>query len=222
MKYGLNGKSHAHPDIMNVELMYGNHRISRDLSNAGYRSRLCNEWHRKTLSHNTVCWNGMDITSVSPGECLYYDENKVTAAARDVYEGINYVRTIQITENTFIDDFRVESGMDGIFDYVFHLESNLSLEYELDLEDGALGFEKNGYQHIHEAKRVKTNENHVVLRAMVEDVVWRIWIDLTGNHQLYLLKTLDNPVNQKRNTILLRNTGTSPHYHLEIMAEEKQ
>lgn len=222
MKYGLNGKSHAHPDIMNVELMYGNHRISRDLSNAGYRSRLCNEWHRKTLSHNTVCWNGMDITSVSPGKCLYYDENKVTAAASDVYEGINYIRTIQITEDTFIDDFRVESGMDGIFDYVFHLESDLSLEYDLDLEEGHLGFEKNGYQHILETKHVKTNENHVVLRARAEDAVWRIWIDLTGNHQLYLLKTLDNPVDQKRNTILLRNTGTSPHYHFEIMAEEKQ
>ncbi|HBG12491.1 MAG TPA: hypothetical protein DDX68_13465 [Clostridium sp.] len=111
--------------------------------------------------------------------------------------------------------------MNGIFDYVFHLESALSLEYDLDLDDGNLGFEKNGYQHILETKRVKTNENHVVLRAWAEDVMWSIWIDLTGGHQLYLLKTLDNPVNQRRNTILLRNTGTSPHYHLKIMAEAK-
>ena len=222
MKYGLNGKSHAHPDIMNVELMYGNHRISRDLSNAGYRARLCNEWHRKTLSHNTVCWNGMDITSVSPGECLYYEENKVTAAARNVYEGINYTRTIQITEDSFLDDFWVESRTEGIFDYVFHLESALCLEYDLELEDGALGFEKNGYQHILETKRVKTKENHVVLHVRAEDVRWSIWIDLCENHQLYLLKTLDNPVNQTRNTILLRNTGISPHYHLKIMLETKQ
>lgn len=222
MKYGLNGKSHAHPDIMNVELMYGNHRISRDLSNAGYRARLCNEWHRKTLSHNTVCWNGTDITSVSPGECLYYDENKVTAAVKDVYEGMNYTRTIQITEDSFIDDFWVESGKEGIFDYVFHLESALNLEYDLDLEDASLGFEKNGYQHILETKRVRTREDHVVLHASVEEVMWSIWIDLTGNHELYLLKTMDNPVNQRRNTILLRNRGVSPHYHLKIEAETKQ
>ena len=45
VKYGLNGKSHAHPDIMNIEVMYKDQRISRDLSNAGYQSRLCNEWH---------------------------------------------------------------------------------------------------------------------------------------------------------------------------------
>lgn len=72
MKYGLNGRSHAHPDIMNVEVMYKKLRLSRDLSNAGYQSRLCNEWHRKTLAHNTVCWNGTDITSVEPANacCL--------------------------------------------------------------------------------------------------------------------------------------------------------
>ncbi len=32
VKYGLNGKSHAHPDIMNIEVMYKDQRISRDLS----------------------------------------------------------------------------------------------------------------------------------------------------------------------------------------------
>ncbi|WP_367566385.1 heparinase II/III family protein [Lacrimispora sp.] len=222
MKYGLNGKSHAHPDIMNVELMCGNHRISRDLSNAGYRARLCNEWHRKTLSHNTVCWNGKDITSVSPGECLYYDENKVTATAREVYEGIHYTRTIEITEDSFLDDFRVESEKDGVFDYVFHLESDLCLEHDLELEDGDLEFKENGYQHVLETKRVKTKENQAVLHVRAEDAAWSIWIDLAENHQLYLLKTMDNPVNQRRNTILLRSAETSPHYHLKIMLETKQ
>jgi len=116
----------------------------------------------------------------------------------------------------------VESGKEGIFDYVFHLESALNLEYDLDLEDASLGFEKNGYQHILETKRVRTREDHVVLHASVEEVMWSIWIDLTGNHELYLLKTMDNPVNQRRNTILLRNRGVSPHYHLKIEAETKQ
>lgn len=86
VKYGLNGKSHAHPDIMNIEVMYKDQRISRDLSNAGYQSRLCNEWHRKTLSHNTVCWNGQDITSVHPGKCLHFDADSFSGLALDVYE----------------------------------------------------------------------------------------------------------------------------------------
>ena len=109
MKYGLNGRSHAHPDIMNVEVMYKKLRLSRDLSNAGYQSRLCNEWHRKTLAHNTVCWNGTDITSVEPGKCLLFENDRVRCKAENVYEGIDYTRELKITENSVLDYFQVEA-----------------------------------------------------------------------------------------------------------------
>lgn len=216
MKYGLNGKSHAHPDIMTVELMCRDHRISRDLSNAGYRSKLCNEWHRKTLSHNTVCYNGTDITSVSPGECLYFDENKVAAKASNVYEGIDYTRTIEINGEAVEDSFAVSGGMDGIYDYVFHFESDISFEYDLELEDGNLGFDKNGYQHVLEVKKVKTQSDCVILTGDAGGQKIKVTVDLNGGHELYLLKTMDNPVNKIRNTILLRHTGADPEYRLRI------
>lgn len=216
LKYGLNGKSHAHPDIMTVELMYGAHRISRDLSNAGYRARLCNEWHRKTLSHNTVCFNGTDITSVGPGQCLNYEKNQVTALATGVYEGIDYIRTIRITEKSFEDDFRVKSSKDGVYDYAFHFESDIHFEHQLKLEAGNLGFCENGYQHIIETRKVKTEEDHVMLQASVGVIQFTISVDLSGGNELYLLKTMDNPVNKIRNTILMRNTGTDPRYHIRI------
>lgn len=234
MKYGLNGKSHAHPDIMNVELVYDGHRVSRDLSNAGYRARLCNEWHRKTLAHNTVCWNGTDITSVSPGECLHYcppnvcegdlpyEARKVTAKACNVYEGIDYCRTVEITGNTFIDDFVVTGGREGFYDYVFHLEADFSLAPDISrtsgfgLEAGDLGFDANGYQHILETKKVRSGEKTVIIPAVSGNIALYIAIDLAEGQELYLLKTMDNPVNQTRNTILVRSNAANPHYHLQI------
>lgn len=215
MKYGLNGKSHAHPDIMTVEMMYKDHRVSRDLSNAGYRSKLCNEWHRKTLSHNTVCFNGTDITSVSPGECLYFDDSKVTARAKDVYEGIHYTRTIELGENCVEDTFSVSGGKDGIYDYIFHFESDFSFEHELELEDGDLGFDKNGYQHVLEVKKANACGDSAVLYGSAGDKKFKVTVDLKG-HQLYLLKTMDNPVNKIRYSILVRHAGADPQYHLRI------
>ena len=141
VKYGLNGKSHAHPDIMNIEVMYKDQRISRDLSNAGYQSRLCNEWHRKTLSHNTVCWNGQDITSVHPGKCLHFDADSFSGLALDVYEGIDYQRNLHITEDSLVDEFLVQ-GKPGVYDYVFHLEPQLQLECEMPLEMPVWAFRK--------------------------------------------------------------------------------
>lgn len=216
MKYGLNGKSHAHPDIMNVELTYDGCRISRDLSNAGYRARLCNEWHRKTLAHNTVCRNGADITSVAPGECLHYEAEKVAAKASNVYEGIDYYRTMEIAGDVFSDDFMVTGGQEGIYDYVFHLEADFSLTLAAEPEEASLGFADNGYQHILEIKKVRTGEKTVIIPAVSEKIALDITVELAGGQELYLLKTMDNPVNKIRNTILVRSIAANPHYHLQI------
>jgi len=219
MKYGLNGKSHAHPDIMNVELVYCGHRVSRDLSNAGYRARLCNEWHRKTLAHNTVCRNGTDITSVSPGVCLAYDENMVTAEANDVYEGIRYSRTIAITEDSFADCFIVTGDKEGIYDYIFHIESDFSVAPGLELEEGDLGFDQNGYQYILETRRVRAKTGKVVIPVTSEETALDLVVDLAEGQELYLLKTMDNPVNRTRNSILIRSNAANPYYHMQIKAK---
>lgn len=216
MKYGLNGKSHAHPDIMTVELMFEGHRISRDLSNAGYKSKLCNEWHRKTLSHNTVCFNGTDITSVNPGECLEFKDNQVTAKASNVYDGIDYVRSIQIGEDFFEDCFKVQGSKTGIYDYVFHFESDVSVNTNLELTDGTLGFDTNGYQHVLETKRVKAEAGNALFSATVGGKELKINVNLALGQELYLLKTMDNPVNRTRQTILVRSREENPSYGLRI------
>ncbi|MCI8889597.1 MAG: hypothetical protein HFG70_16215, partial [Hungatella sp.] len=185
-------------------------------SNAGYQSRLCNEWHRKTLSHNTVCFNGEDITSVSPGECLYYDESRVTAAARNVYEGVDYERTLKITEKGLKDVFQVESLKEGTFDYAFHLESHLEVRCDLFGTEAGLGFDKNGYEHVLETRRLRTEEKTVTFQAVSADVCLKIKVELEEGQELYLLKTMDNPVNKIRTTILIRSVSKNPKFHLEI------
>lgn len=216
LKYGLNGKSHAHPDIMTIEIMHHNHSVTRDLSNAGYRSKLCNEWHRKTLSHNTVCWNGTDITSVSPGKCLSFDGSRIKARAQNVYEGIDYTRTIELQDGQFRDTFAVSGGRKGTYDYMFHFESDFDFEHALTLEDGRLGFQDNGYQHVLETKKAKTNGTLTELYAVSDDQRLKVTVDLSGGYEMFLLKTMDNPVNKVRHSILLRYIGEDPVYHLSL------
>ena len=214
LKYGLNGASHAHPDIMGVELMCRGHRISRDLSNAGYRARLCNEWHRKTISHSTVCWNGRDITSVSPGECVRFDPKRVCAVAKNVYENVDYCRELSI-DGEAVQDCFTAGGQDGVYDYFFHLESDITLEHSLKLEPADLGFRENGYQHIQETYRVVA-EKEAELTGSVGAVNLRIHIDLALGQTLYLLRTLDNPVSQTRRTLLIRGQGDRQTFSMRI------
>ena len=220
LKYGLNGPSHAHPDIMGVEVMCRGQRLSRDLSNAGYRARLCNEWHRKTISHSTVCFNGGDITSVSPGECLHFDARSVTAEARNVYEGVNYRRELSIRDGEMQDRFTA-GGQDGVYDYFFHFESDIRLRHSLKLADAGLGFDRNGYQHIQKTSRAVT-EGTVLLTAEAEGTAFTVSVDLAPGQELYLLRTLDNPVSQTRNTLLIRGRGVEQTFRMNIKINEKE
>ncbi|MFI3254603.1 MAG: heparinase II/III family protein [Eubacteriales bacterium] len=222
LKYGLNAKSHAHPDIMGIEVVYGKTRISRDLSNAGYRSRLCNEWHRKTLCHNTVVCDGEDIASFQPGECLEYGDHHVKARA-GVYPEENhnvfYGREITIGTNTVEDTFTVESKDSHNYDYVYHLESQFKVTCAIAMEDGTLGYDKNGYQHVISCKQILGDPEEVVLTAEADEITVTLTFDTKGK-EAFLLETMDNPVNQRRTTLLLREKGTNITYKMKMNVKE--
>ncbi len=219
VKYGLNGPSHAHPDLINLEIMYKNYRISRDLSNPGYVARLCNEWHRTSLAHNTVIRNGQNVMSTNPGTTLEYSHNHIYCEAKDTYPGVDYLRDVKVSPNSLTDRFEVKAKEEATFDYVFHLESEIKLENDYVCEDRSLGFNDNGYQHVIEAKQVITKSSAITFDACVDNVKMKIVLCL-NNKELFILKTMDNPVNITRTTLLLREKGKDVTFNMNIEMEE--
>ena len=67
-----------------------------------------------------------------------------------------------------------------------------------------------------ETKRVKCPGSQVILHGKVNEKPLKIIIDLEENQELYLLKTMDNPVNQIRDTVLIRQDGRNPGFHLTM------
>ncbi len=222
IKYGMNAKSHSHPDLINVELMHQDDIISRDLSNAGYRARLCNEWHRVSLAHNTVVRNGENIPSYAPGQTISYDAQNIVCKAPNTYEGVDYTRSVSLTTDGFVDKFVVEAKEEAIFDYVFHFEDEIKFLNNHVVEDASLGFNENGYQHVSNVKRVVTSADEIVFDAVLNNKSITIKVDSSGNKEVYLLKTLDNPVNKERTTILVREKGTVIEYNMSMEIKEKE
>lgn len=219
LKYGLNGRSHAHPDIMTVELIYKGLRVTRDLSNAGYESRMCNEWHRKTLAHSTVCYNGTDITSTSPGQCVKFTATKVVARALNVYDGIDYQRTLELDGNAVSSRFAVAGGP-GTYDHILHLEPQVQVTCPYPLEDASLGYDANGYQHVVEVKRLAPGGETVTLDALLGEHAMQVELTLEEGQEVYLLKTKGNPVDQIRTSLLVRATGRNPTFRIKLTGED--
>lgn len=215
VKYGLNGPSHSHPDLINVEVMYKNIMISRDLSNCGYKAKLCDEWHRTSLAHNVVVKDGINIPSSKPGECLIYSPNHIKALAPNVYDGVNYIREIKINDNVYEDIFEVVSENESNFDYIFHIESSFSLSLNEELLEADLGYKTNGYQHVLKTYKVKTEKELINLEVKNDKLKFLFEVDIKDK-DLYILETMDNPVSKKRTSILLRQKGSKIVYKLKI------
>lgn len=220
VKYGLNGPSHAHPDIINIEVMYKDGMISRDISNAGYISLLCNEWHRRSLAHNTVIMNGLDITSRSPGKTLKYSKDHIICEALNVYDGVDEIREIKLLKNGFSDIVQIKSANDGVFDYVFHLENDINLAISNDFISSSLGFKENGYQYVKDVMKYNKKTDVLTLEAKRSNQNIAIDLDLK-DYELYIAKTMDNPVNKERTTIIIRGNGKNICYKMSLRIGEE-
>lgn len=220
VKYGLNGPSHAHPDIINIEVMYKDGMISRDISNAGYISLLCNEWHRRSLAHNTVIMNGLDITSRSPGKTLKYSKDHIICEALNVYDGVDEIREIKLLKNGFSDIVQIKSANDGVFDYVFHLENDINLAISNDFISSSLGFKENGYQYVKDVMKYNKKTDFLTLEGKRSNQNIAIDLDLK-DHELYVAKTMDNPVNKERTTIIIRGNGKNICYKMSLRIGEE-
>lgn len=221
VKYGLNGPSHAHPDLINVEVMYKNDRISRDLSNAGYQSKMCKEWHRMSLAHNTIIRNGENIPSTTKGDTISYNPCHIVCKHEDVYPGVCYTRDVEIKENILWDSYLVQAKEEANFDYVFHLEANINVVIPDNAKrvENNMGFDNNGYQHILEAYRVNT-QNELTINASLDNKEIKLCLmDLNGK-EVYILKTMDNPVNKTRTTMLVRSFGKLIDYKMRLEIKE--
>ncbi|OOO00149.1 MAG: hypothetical protein ATN35_08840 [Epulopiscium sp. Nele67-Bin004] len=212
IKYGHRGPSHAHPDKMTIEVLVKNELLSRDLSNCGYASRLCNEWHRKTLSHNTIIVDGENQVSMEMGELKEFTENSCKTFVENVYDGVDYARNISLTENGFEDHFEVTADADKNFDWIFHSEA--TLETRLEGEDAELGYNDHGYQHVKNIRRVAVEGDTIDLKWNLNGVALVSTVTVAGK-EMFIADTFDNPVSRYRTAIILRDKAQNASFDIK-------
>ncbi|MFI3172826.1 MAG: heparinase II/III family protein [Eubacteriales bacterium] len=218
MKYGHRGPSHAHPDKMNIEVMIQGESLSRDLSNTGYASKLCNEWHRHSLSHNTVLVNGEDHVSMEGGTVLEFSDNVCHAEVKDVYTGVDYTRRVEITETGFKDAFLVASQEEQVYDWFFHSEAELvtDLSNHVVTTVDDITFTTNGYEHLKDLKQIAVDANELILEWKLGETLLRNKVNTMGK-EMFIAQTYDNPVSRYRTAVILREKAKKAEFKQEWM-----
>lgn len=204
IKYGYKTRSHAHPDLLNIEFSMKDQLISRDLSNPGYGSDLYDNWYGKTISHSTVSIGGLDQSYTEKSVIESKSENSLTATVNDAFTDTVLSRTITVEDDSFRDNYMVKTGSDQSIDYILHMDAQL--ETELESETATIGYSENGYQYLQDIKKVKVNEDRILLKWSSGSISFNTDIDLKDK-ELYLCKSYDNPSSTLRSTIILRTYG---------------
>lgn len=211
-KFGHCTKSHAHPDKMTIEVRAFGERISHDLSNCGYAARLCPEFHRTSVSHNTVVMDGQSHPTTNPGQVLSYQDNSIRTLAPSAYDGVDFSRSILLHSSGFRDSFEViaSDGQPHTYDWLFHVDG--SLASKVDVKSAELGFQDNGYQYLTQVEQVCTN-GELTLEWEFSGGIKGIQKVETKGLEVFICQSPDNPPSQDgkgRTTLLLRSRAQNP------------
>lgn len=211
-KYGHQTRSHAHPDKMSLELMVKGKVLSKDLSNSGYVSRLCNEWHRTIAAHNTCAVNGKPSDMEQEGTCLSYTPESVRATVHP-YPGVVYTRELLLKGDCLKDRFCVETQEDFVIDWFFHVDG--SFDKVPPGSSSEVLFEEYGRNLFFDVTRLPASDGRVVLNHSLAALT----LSLEPGMEVYLAKTYDNPADRMRDTIIIRTRAKKAVFQMEMKAE---
>ena len=198
VKYGHNGPSHAHPDKMTFELTLDNELVSRDLSNAGYGAEICDQWHRVSASHNTVVVDGQNHTNVEGGQVVSFDAKHIAASATAA-PGIELERRFELVSSGVVDKLSVTGTGEHTFDNFIHIDGTITHPSKGQLAE--IGFDTNGYEHIKNIYETPDRQFELSVKNT------KLSLKLDDDAQVFVCETLDNPVTQYRQALIVRKKG---------------
>ncbi len=206
VKYGFHQRNHSHPDTMNIEICLAEDPVSYDISNTGYGSQLFREWQRKSVAHNTVVVDRHDQVERASGIVEYFDEtdNSAKFRANDVYEGVDYVRSLELDGLQLKDTFVVQSDDEHTMDWLFHCAGEQTTDFVTAPCD-PIGTE-DGYHHLLDLRRFATDDKWEVRWELADKTVV-LEMEAEPGTEVYLFRGYEYTAEKTRAGVLVRRQG---------------
>lgn len=196
---GVRRISHMHDDYLSLVLP----GISNDLGTPGYAHPLCNQYYRRSFSHNTLCADGESQPHVYRDTEIISLPNGVKGVAEALWDGIDAARTLTLENNVLFDTFTVSSQEAHVYDWFFHVQGKL-----LDGEQGTLTtLEK--YPLLSSVRSLGNGKGRVL---HFETALGVLAVEICSDAELFLAKSPSNPSDILRETVLLRIHAPSAEF----------
>ncbi len=153
VRFGRHGGGHGHPDKPGIVLHAAGMLMAVDPGSIAYGVPLHQQWYRQSVAHNTVVVDSKSqSTADGTLETWEAGEGKaaLVATANEAYPGVKMRRSLSLAakgrQSTITDAFEVSSDGEHSYDWVLHVEGQLSSSLKFAPCEPA--GDANGYQHI--------------------------------------------------------------------------
>lgn len=162
LKFGPHGGWHGHYDKLGFVSFARGGAMAVDPGTQSYAAPTHATWDKVTLAHNTVVVDERSQREAEGGLAAFAalpSLSAVTAEAGPAYPQVELTRTLILAPEYLLDAFaaRAIDGLEHRYDWVYHnygiLDTKLSLEPYTELPTGE------GYQHLSDARAVRTDED---------------------------------------------------------------
>jgi hypothetical protein len=213
LKYGPHGGGHGHPDKLNLILYAYGQRFSPDLGTPGYGLDLFESWYRQTAAHNTVTINGHAQPEAAGRINAFRGDGPFQVADASVtwddagpYQGITMRRVVLARPSYFLDLVVVDAPqpcrMDWFYRNIGAFQAPLPFHAYPTLRN-----EGDGYQHIAQAQRLRTDQA-LTLDWQVAEAGVQLFVAGAADAEVITGLTPGNPPSEQATTLIQRRYGT--------------
>ncbi len=212
MDYGIHGDHHGHPDKLNLLVWALGLEIFPDIGRISYSVPEYETWTRTTAAHNTVA---IDCKNQSPdtGKLLFFESKPGYSASfaksDGAYSGYELSRFLLLTDKVLVDIFKVQGSSKALIDSFLHTRGELAHINSVEPKKIAGLGDKNGYQHLAEAREYPTAEYNAFTLALKDGRLVRIHLPDDKEGKLYSGIGIGSQLTEKVPFILRRREASS-------------
>lgn len=127
MLYGYSDNDHTHADKLSIAYHDGEREILLDPGTFSYSTPVYVNWHKQTLSHNTVLVDFKSMNIKNPkaaGKVRSFKANsdgaEIEVECDGLYEGVKLSRKCAVKNGELEDNFKAQSNEEHTYDYVLN------------------------------------------------------------------------------------------------------
>ncbi len=189
--------------------------FAKDAGSPLYALPARKAWYPHSYAHNTLVVNG-ESHGKCGGELSSWDGNRLHMCVPDAYPDVQLERITEMDNGVIVDELTAEATTEHTFDWVFHVDGEVTVSSEFDPLDRPLAEDGPGaFIHLNGTQVI---QDSVICDIRYEDVSYQLYLRCAVPFTLFVgdAPGTSRTPTQRRTVLIGRTVGEKQTYSMVI------